>query len=634
MERLSTILIIDDEAKGRELLESLLTPQGYRLAFASGGAEGLAKAAEMLPDLVLLDVMMPDQDGFEVCGRLRADPLLAEVPVIMVTALDDQESRLRGFEAGADDFLNKPFDRAELRSRVRTITRLNRYRRLVIEREKFDRLVELSPDGILILDPEGLILLGNPAVHRMVGATVDRSLQGQRASELMSLHDWQSFQSQVQPALGNPPTVVSLACEFTRFNGGHFPVELTARALPWNETPALQVHVRDVTEKRKLEVQLLRAQRLESIGTLAGGIAHDLNNVLTPILVAAQVLRSKLPDESSLQLLDTLESSAKRGASIIRQVLGFARGLEGEPRLLQLRYLMAEVERLLASTFPRSIQIRSKMPPELCAVVADATQLHQVLMNLCLNARDAMPHGGLLKIRAENVLVDDALAQANPPAKAGPHVKLTVADTGAGISPELLDKIFDPFFTTKDVGKGTGLGLSTVQGIVRSHRGFVTVESDVGLGSRFHVYLPAVSQNESRCVAGQPITPPRGHGELILVTDDEPGLRTILHEMLVSSGYRVRLAKDGAEAVAIYAQHSLQINLVLTDSVMPVMDGLALIRALATINPSVKIILMTGLVERDRMLEVMDPSVLKTLDKPFTAEELLRCLHAALHVNP
>ena len=633
MERHSVILIVDDEPKGRELLDSLLAPQGYQLCFATNGTEALSKASELLPDLVLLDVMMPDQDGFEVCRHLRADPSLAEVPVIMVTALDDQESRLRGFAAGADDFLNKPFDCAELRARVRTITQLNRYRRLLIEREKFGRLIELCPDGILIVDATGLVLLGNPALHRMLGASLDRSLQGHRASELMSPEDWQGFQSQIQPALDQPATVISLACELTRLNGTSFPVELTGRAVPWNEAPALQLLVRDVTEKKKLETQSLRAQRLQSIGTLAGGMAHDLNNVLTPVLVAAQVLRTRLADESSLRLIDALEKSAQRGAAIIRQVLGFARGVEGEPTVLQLKYLIAELEQLLANTLPRSVQIRTNVPTELWAVLADATQVHQVLMNLCLNARDAMPQGGLLKIRAENVQVDAALAQANPPVQAGPHVRQTVADTGVGVSPELLDKIFDPYFTTKEVGKGTGLGLSTVQGVVRSHRGFVTVESDVGLGSRFHVYLPAVTQSEPRPVEPRTVAPPRGRGELILVVDDEAAIRTIVQEMLVTHGYRTRLAKDGAEAVAIYAQHSASIRLVLTDSAMPVMDGPALIRALAKINPAAKVILMTGLVERDRMLELIGPSSVELLDKPFTAEVLLQRLHEATRLR-
>jgi PAS domain S-box-containing protein len=627
------VLIVDDEARGRELLEGLLMQQGYELAFARNGAEALATASDLLPDLILLDIMMPDQDGFEVCRRLRSDPRLAEVPVIMVTALDDPDSRLRGFEAGADDFLNKPIDRAELRSRVRTITRLNRYRRLMLEREKFDRLVELSPDGIVIMDAEGTILLSNPALQRMVGVSLQETLCGRCVKELMAPAEWRMFQNQLKRTLDDPSKIVSLACEFARLNGGQFPVELTARALPWDEKMALQVHVRDVTEKQKLEAQLLQAQRLQSIGRLAGGIAHDLNNVLTPVLVGAQVLRSKLADESSLQLVEALENSANRGAAIIRQVLGFARGLEAQPRLLQLKYLIAEMERLLANIFPRSIQIRVNLPAGLWTVVADATQIHQVIMNLCLNARDAMPNGGLLKLKAENVQIDEALAQAYPPAKPGPHVKFTVADTGSGIPPDILDKIFDPFFTTKDVGKGTGLGLSTVLGIVQNHQGFVTVESQVGLGSQFHVYLPATTQSEPQKALCQPTTLPPGYGELILVVDDEGFMRTIIHETLVSHGYRVRLAKDGAEAVAIYAQHPTRISLVLIDSAMPVMDGPASIRALTSINPGVRIILMTGLTERERLKEVVGASVIKILDKPFAVVELLQSLHEALHAN-
>src|SRR5262249_4462145 len=283
----------------------------------------------------------------------------------------------------------------------------------------------------------------------------------------------------------------------------------------------------DITEKKKMEAQFLRAQRMESIGTLAGGIAHDLNNVLSPVLMAVQMLRDKLPDNESQALLGILQGNIERGSDMVRQVLSFARGVEGERIPIQPTHLLNEVARIMRDTLPKNITVLVDAARDLAAVLADATQLYQVMMNLCVNARDAMPDGGTLSIRAENIVLDEDYSRIQLEARPGSFVLITVSDTGVGIPPEIIGRIYEPFFTTKDYGKGTGLGLSTAVGIIKGHGGFVNVYSEVGKGSQFRIYLPAVGPGVSR--SSEEIGPelPVGHGETVLVVDDESAIREI-----------------------------------------------------------------------------------------------------------
>lgn len=380
----------------------------------------------------------------------------------------------------------------------------------------------------------------------------------------------------------------------------------------------------DVSDKRKIEAQFLRAQRMESIGTLASGIAHDFNNLLSPILMSIQLLQGRIGDDDGQRLLAILQASAERGASLVRQVLSFARGVEGERITLQPHHLIKEIVKILNDTLPKSIEVEFEMGEDLFLVAGDATQLHQVLMNFCVNARDAMPGGGRLTIKAHNVLIDDNYARMNLEATPGSFVVITIADSGVGIPSHIINKIFEPFFTTKEHGKGTGLGLSTAMGIVKGHGGFINVYSESGRGTQFKIYLPAVEspftvQNEPSAFL------PTGSGELILVVDDEIAIREITKGTLEAYGYRALTAADGTEAIALYAQHKDDIKIVLTDLMMPYMDGPVTIRALQKLNPHVKIIASSGLAENVKMAEV-NGGVKKFLAKPYTAEKLLTTL--------
>ena len=386
----------------------------------------------------------------------------------------------------------------------------------------------------------------------------------------------------------------------------------------------------DLTEQRRIETQLLRAQRLESIGTLAAGIAHDLNNVLSPISMGLQILRLKHPDRESQAWLQTLEESAERGASMVKQVLSFARGTEGQRLELQPRHLLKDVIKILKETLPKSIDVEFNLPADLWTVRADPTQLNQVMMNLCVNARDAMPNGGLITIRAENNSIDENYARMNVEARPGDFVRITVSDNGTGMSPEVLARIFEPFFTTKDITNGTGLGLSTVQNIVKSHHGFLNVYSEKGRGTEMAIYLPALGIAQTQELRDAVTQLPTGHGELVLVVDDEEAIRQIAKGTLETYGYRVLLAADGTEAVALYAAHQHEILVVLTDMMMPFMDGVATIRALRKLAPNVKIILASGFANDAKIAEAARAGVQMFLPKPYTAERLLKGLAEVL----
>ncbi|MBI4660726.1 MAG: response regulator, partial [Verrucomicrobia bacterium] len=387
----------------------------------------------------------------------------------------------------------------------------------------------------------------------------------------------------------------------------------------------------NITEKKKLEAQFLRAQRMESIGTLASGIAHDLNNILAPILMAAQILRLKPTDEQYERVLGIVEANAERGTGIVKQLLTFARGVEGARVAIQPRYLLKEITKLTKETFPKNITTTFQVCSDAWTVLGDATQLHQVLLNLCVNARDAMPDGGTLSLAVENIEIDETFASMCEGAKAGAYVLLRVSDTGVGIPGEIQDKIFDPFFTTKEAGKGTGLGLATVLGIVKSHGGFLQLESEPGRGSVFKVFLPATAGERRNEEESKATELPPGQGEVILVVDDEVGIREMARSLLTAYGYQVLVAEDGAAATALFSQHADRIQVVLTDIGMPIMGGVALVRVLKRMRPQIKVIASSGFgsssVKEGQMGDLEALGVDAVLAKPYRAELLLTLLH-------
>ena len=387
----------------------------------------------------------------------------------------------------------------------------------------------------------------------------------------------------------------------------------------------------DITKRKAMEEQLLRDERIDSIGRLAAGVAHDLNNVLTPIMLSAEMLPYTEDPDTRESLISSIAECAKRGADVVNQVLTFARGSKGERTKVQLNPLVNDVEKIIRSTFPKNIDITSDIPSDLWPVKADATQIHQIFLNLCINARDAMPEGGSLLITGENVEIDENFAAMVSGAKEGDYAMLSISDSGTGIPQELLTKIFDPFFTTKGVGRGTGLGLSTVIGIVRSHVGFVSVQSEPGHGATFKVFLPRETGEEAvqRHFANLELQP--GNGETILVVDDEVFIAKTTALVLEKNGYKVLTAAEGTEALALYREHANAIALVLTDVIMPGMGGVQLAQALNEINPQVKIIASTGQASENRQAQLQAVGVKIILRKPYDTKKLLATLNDAIH---
>ncbi len=396
------------------------------------------------------------------------------------------------------------------------------------------------------------------------------------------------------------------------------------------ESDAVLMVVTDITERRSVEERLLRAQRLESLGTLASGIAHDLNNVLTPILVGIDALAVKLKDGPLERILKVMRSSAQRGSEIVNQVLGFARGGDGERVEIPLRPILREIEEIIRETFPKTIQRRVHLPENLWNIVANRTQIHQVLMNLTVNARDAMEGQGTLTLTAENVVLDEAYRRMNPEARAQSYVVVSVEDTGSGMSQKTVERIFDPFFTTKGSKKGTGLGLSTSLTIVKAHGGFLNVYSEPGQGSSFRIYLPAAVVDAAEGVGRRSEELPMGSGETILVVDDEAAVREITRQILETHRYSVITAEDGTEALVAFNEHRERIALVLCDMVMPYLDGRATIQAIRKIDPDAAIIAMSGLASNRRSPAKRPAGVSAFLPKPYTASALLQTIRGVI----
>ncbi len=509
-----------------------------------------------------------------------------------------------------------------------TVQDISERKRAELQSVRLASIVEYSDDAIISKTLAGLVTSWNRGAERifgytaeeMIGSSIRRLIPDTRPDEEDDILERVRHGESVQHF------------ETTRVRNDGRPIEVSVTVSPMRDGSGAVIGAskvaRDITDRKRLERQFLRAQRLESIGTLAGGIAHDLNNVLSPIMMSIELLRMGYPDEASQELIDAIELSAQHGADLVRQVLSFARGVEGNRLEVRVQDLVRDVERTARDTFLKSIDVRTSVPADLWRVLGDPTQLQQVLVNLCVNARDAMPNGGKLTVTAENVTLDADDAALHLDATAGPYVLLRVEDSGTGIASEYIERIFDPFFTTKEVGKGTGLGLSTTLAIIKSHGGFVRVYSEPGNGTKFNVYLPARTSFSDEEIE-RAVKLPRGQGELILVVDDEPSVRQITQKTLEAFGYRVLVATDGADALAHYARRGDEISAVITDMMMPVKDGAATIRVLQKLNPSVRIIAASGLVNNGHGTSA-SLGVRHFLPKPYTADTLLTVIKQCL----
>lgn len=493
-------------------------------------------------------------------------------------------------------------------------------------------LLAAAHDAICVTDMEGRIRYWNRGAERLFGWSAEEAV-GQMAAGVV-LGGASRYWSAIRKGVTQEGHWDG---ELQSFHRSGEPLTVEARVSLVRDGAgrprSILVVGTDVTEKRQLERQVFRGQRLESLGTLACGIAHDLNNVLTPVEMVADLLRSAVAGTEGERFLDLLTRSARRGADIIRQLLQFGRGADGAQVPLDLRHLLKETATILRETFPKSIEVRVKVPGSLWPVMGDATQLHQVILNLCVNARDAMPQGGTLGLSIGNVELDREALRLVPEAIAGRYVVLEVSDTGAGIAPDVLSRIFDPFFTTKPQGQGSGLGLSTVQGIVKGHKGFVRFTTEVGKGSAFRVHLPAGPETVGTDVAlGLPQTAQEGGRQWILVADDEDAIRELARVSLERSGYKVITARDGAEAISIFGRRHGEIGAVVVNMMMPYLDGAAAIAAFRRLNGAVPVVVVSGMPSQREDAERAWGGPVAFLQKPFPIraliDEVARCVEA------
>jgi PAS domain S-box-containing protein len=680
---MNRVLLVDDKEENIYYLQALLTAHGWVVETARHGAEALIKARQRRPDLVVSDLLMPVMDGYTLLRHWKADSRLKNAPFIVYTATyTEEEDEQLALNLGADAFILKPSEPEIFLARMRAVLdarltaqpaaaslpagdereQLKIYSETLIrkleektlqleelnqalqqdiaERKKAEEriseqaaLLEQTQDAILVRDLEQRIVYWNKGAERIYGWS---------AAEAMG----RSVRDLIYPDVGQLVNAMEILLRHGEWSGelrhmtkagGEVIIEgrwTLLRDAAGRPKSVLAINT-DVTERKKIEAQFLRAQRLESIGTLAGGIAHDLNNLLAPIVMGVELLRMRENDPGTARVIDTIDRSARRGTDLVKQVLSFARGVEGARVAVHLGHIVREIEGITQTTFPKSISFHSDIPKDIRLVQGDPTQLNQVLLNLCVNARDAMAEGGRLTIKVRDTEIDEsAAAMYRETVKPGHYVCLEVSDTGCGMTPEHVERLFEPFFTTKAPGKGTGLGLSTVLGIVRSHGGFLQVQSEKGRGSTFKVYLPAQVETQTEA---DPVRAadslPRGRGELVLVVDDESAIADITRQTLEAFGYRVITAGDGAEAMGLFALHRQEVALVLTDMMMPVMDGAALIAALHRISPEVRIIAASGISADGPEGRALNAGVRHFLAKPYTAEMLLCKINEALQAG-
>jgi PAS domain S-box-containing protein len=631
----SRILIVDDEVLVTRDLSAQLVELGYEpVEICTLGEEAVAVAERLRPDLVLMDIQLAGgMDGISAAQLIR-DQL--SLPVVFLTAFTEVETLNRAKLTEPFGYIIKPFDDRELL----TVVEMALYKhqaemKLRASEERYRLLFDHNPLPMWLYSTDTLSFLAvNNTAVQSYGYTPEEFL-GMTIVQILPEDDRVRFLENLQQMRNE--RVSTGEWRHRRKDGSILHAETISRPLVFAAQQVRLVIAADITEKKQLQEQFLRAQRLESLGMLASGIAHDLNNMLAPILFTAPLLRSTLSTPRELRILDTLEKSAERGSGLVRQILAFAQGTTGAPRITQLKHIARDVLAILEASFPKDITLEQHIATNAWPVQANPTQIHQVLLNLCVNARDAMPHGGTLTVNISNRCLGPAEAGGIPGARAGDWLVLEVADTGTGIPPDVLPHIWDSFFTTKTSDKGTGLGLATVRGIVTGHLGFIQLETTVGHGTTFRIFLPASQEVEHKAVSDTPLPVPKGREELILVVDDDVSIREIVGEILSQQGYQVLSCADGVEAIVNYNRRSREIALVITDVDMPNLNGAILTSTLLKLKPDLPIVAISGLASIGvNSLNVAEAKLMATafLTKPFTAVDLLAVVHRVLHPKP
>jgi signal transduction histidine kinase/DNA-binding response OmpR family regulator len=624
------VLLVEDNEDDATLLLRMLEKHGFDLhSQVVSNRESLREAlAEGCWQIIISDYSLPGFDAIEALEIIRKHD--SDIPVIVVSGTIGEEIAVNILKKGANDYLLKdklirlgPSVERELRDLEEKV----RTRHQLAEQAA---LLDKATDAISVRTLDHQIQYMNVSARRLYHGD-DEDAAPPALLQVVKRADGLELKESIRELLSRG----EWSGELLLSRKEHPDMVLESRwtlVLDEKQMPASILAIEtDISAKKQLERQFIRMQRMESIGTLASGIAHDLNNVLTPILMAMDVLKMRNSDTRCLSLIETVEISAQRGAEMVRQVLSFARGVEGGPhREVPLQKLLHDLRIMAKETFPKNLVTDFVIEEDLPSVLGDPTQLHQVLLNLCVNARDAMTEGGILQVVAKSMDLDATYLSQFDDAKEGTYLLLEVSDTGSGIPKKDWPLIFEPFFSTKEAGRGTGLGLSTVQSIVKAHSGFVSFRSEMGKGTTFCVYLPAYSVEHLAAEKAKDLLCIRTDGRCVLLVDDEVSVLAITRQTLEAYGYNVLTATDGAEAIAVFVSNQDAIELVITDIVMPLMDGVAVVESISKISPDIQFIAVSGVgaSSMERNLKRLGVEII--LHKPYTSAILLKAVQKLL----
>jgi signal transduction histidine kinase len=614
-----SILVVDDDAQMLRTIKDILRLRGYTAVIAATGREALEATREMseAPAVALVDLQLPDMDGIELIGRLREIAALTEVVILTGNASID--SAVRALRENSNDYLLKPVQPEQLVGTIeRASERWQRRRAEVAMRDSEERLrliFDHVSDALFIADDSGRIIDANPAAC----ALSSQSLENIQALTMAQVLPESSRQGGTEHSFTSSPHRSGLASETQGQNDNRvLDVRSTAFA------PGVRVYtVRDLTRQRKLEDQLVQAQKMEAVGQLAGGVAHDFNNLLTVIMSYSSMLLADMGANDAVRSdIQEISDAAGRAAALTRQLLAFSRKQVLQMRAVNINAVVTDVERMLRRLIGEDILLTTHLDPDLALINADPGQLEQVLINLAVNARDAMPGGGDLTITTDNVELSDEHGDRHLGAASGNYVMLAVTDTGSGMTKDVQQRLFEPFYTTKGPGKGTGLGLATVHGIVKQSGGDVYVYSELGHGTTFKVYFPRLTKTEPVTVTQEhrAITP--SGSETVLLAEDDEAIRTLGARVLGALGYNVLVARTGGEALRIVAEHKGQIDLIATDVVMPEMNGSQLVEKVLEARPGIRVLFMSGYTDDEVMRRGVIDGQTAFLQKPFTPDLL------------
>jgi two-component system cell cycle sensor histidine kinase/response regulator CckA len=633
-----SVLVVEDDSHLLRTLRDILRHRGYAPLTAGSGHEGLSLAEQATSPLAvaLIDLKLPDMDGMEVIGRLHAISSLTET--VILTGHASVDSAVRALREHTCDYLVKPVAPDLLLTTIERASERWQRRRaeeaLRRSEERSQLLLEHISDVVMVVDEQLTIRYVSPSVTRLLGYLPD-DLMGRRCVDVAHADDIHVIERFVRPASSETAESAPRELRVRHASGEWRLLEVTVANLAERaDLQGLVLTGRDVTERQRLEGQLRQAQKMESIGRLAGGVAHDFNNLLTAIIGFSELLLENTPVTNPARHdLEAIQKAAEHGAALTRQLLAFSRRQVMEPTIVDLNELVRGLEPILRRLLGEDVELDVRegvLPP----VHVDRGQLEQVLMNLSVNARDAMPDGGKLIIETSQVVLNAEYVEQRSYARTGSHVLLTVSDTGTGMDASTRARIFEPFFTTKALGKGTGLGLSTVYGIVKQSGGHIEVFSEHGYGSTFQVYLPCVEEQAALTPALPPMSPDPAGNETVLLVEDDPEVRELLGRTLERHGYRLLSAATGSDGLAWVRNTEVPIDLLITDAVLPGVSGPTLAREAATLRPGIRVLFVSGYTD-DAMLRL---GLLNNneafLQKPFGSAALLSKVRQMLDGTP